>query len=52
MEYHCGNMDGPRGNYTDWNISYKERQLLCDFIYVCNLKKKKEKNKHSRVTDI
>ena len=25
MKYHRGNMDGPRGNYTDWNISYKER---------------------------
>ena len=35
----CDNMNGPRGYYAKWNKSDTERQILCDFIYMWNLKK-------------
>ena len=36
----CSNMDGPRGYYAKWNMSDRERQILCDFTYMWNLKNK------------
>ena len=36
------NMDGPRDYYTKWRKSAKERQLLCDVIYMWNLKNLKK----------
>ena len=35
----CSNMDGPRDYHTEWSKSDKERQILCDIAYMCNLKK-------------
>ena len=32
-------MDGPRGYYTTWNKSDRERQIVSDFTYMWNLKK-------------
>ena len=37
----CDNMDEPRGYYAKWNESNRERQILYDFTYMWNLKKKK-----------
>ena len=34
------NMDGPRGYYTQKSKSDRERQILCKFTYMWNLKKK------------
>ena len=31
-------MDGPRGYYTKWNKSDRERQILYDFTYMFSLK--------------
>ena len=36
----CDNMDGPRGYYAKWNMAGRERQTLCDFTYMQNLKNK------------
>ena len=36
----CDNMGGPRGYYAEWNKSDREGQILYDFIYMWNLKKK------------
>ena len=33
-------MDGPGGYYAKWNKSDREKQILCDFTYMCNLKYK------------
>ena len=35
----CSNMDGPRDYYTKWSKSNRERQILYDITYMCNLKK-------------
>ena len=35
----CNNMDGLRGHYAEWNKSDRERQMLYDITYMCNLKK-------------
>lgn len=37
---HLQNMDGPRGYYTKWNKSSRERQTPQDFTYTWNLKNK------------
>ena len=37
-------MDGPRGHYATGNKSDRERQILYDFTYMWNLKKKKRTN--------
>ena len=34
------NMDGPRGYYTKWNKSDRERKILYDFTYMWNVEKK------------
>ena len=39
----CSNMDGPRGYYTKWNKSDRERQLSYDFSYTWNPKAKTNK---------
>ena len=36
----CDNMGGPRGYYTKWSKSDRERQIPYDFIYMWNLKNK------------
>ena len=36
----CNNMGGPIGYYAKWNKSDRERQILYDIIYMCNLKNK------------
>ena len=33
-------MDGPWGHYAKWNQSDKERPILYDLTYMCNLKRK------------
>ena len=32
-------MGGPWGHCAKWNKSKRERQILCDITYMCNLKK-------------
>ena len=34
------NIDGPRGYYTKWNKSERDKQKLYDFIYMWNLENK------------
>ena len=34
----CNNMDGSRGYYAKCNNSDRQRQILHDFMYMCNLK--------------
>ena len=34
----CSNLDGPRGYYTKWNKSERERQIPNDIAYMWNLK--------------
>ena len=36
----CNKMDGPRGYYAKWDMSDGERQILCDFPCMWNLKNK------------
>ena len=36
------NMDEPRGHYTKWNRSDREKQIPYDLTYKWNLKKLKE----------
>ena len=31
-------MDPPRGNYTQWSKSVREKQIPCDFTYMWNQK--------------
>ena len=31
-------VDGLGGHYAKWNMSFRERQILYDIIYMCNLK--------------
>ena len=33
-------MDGPRGYYTQWNESVRERKIPYDFTFMWNLKNK------------
>ena len=35
----CSNMDGPRDYHTKWSRSDRERQILCNRIYMWNIKK-------------
>ena len=30
----CSNMDGTRDSHTKWSKSERERQILCDIIYI------------------
>ena len=39
------NMHGPSGHYANWNKPDRERQILCDIIYMWNLKKKSNSKK-------
>ena len=34
----CSNMDATRGSHTKWNKPDRERKILCDITYMCNLK--------------
>ena len=36
----CNNIDEPIGYYTKWSKSDRERQILYDFTYMWNLRKK------------
>ena len=40
----CSNVDGPRDYHTKWSKPDRERQILYDIAYMCNLKKKKNTN--------
>ena len=46
----CDSTDRPRGYYTKWNKSDRERQKLCDFTYTWNLKNKINKQRKLKVT--
>ena len=37
--WHWDNMDKPGGHYAKWNKPDRERQILHDLTYMCNLKK-------------
>ena len=37
----CNNMNEPRDYYAKWNKIERERQILSDFICMCNLKNKR-----------
>ena len=47
----CHSMDGPRGYYAKWNKSVRERQILYDFTYICNLKNKINEQNWNRLID-
>ena len=36
----CDNVDGPRGYYTKWNKSVKDKQIPYDFTHMWDLKHK------------
>ena len=50
----CSNTDGPRGYYTKWNKSERERQILYGIIYLWNPKNNTNEiiYKIERLTDI
>ena len=44
-------MDGHRGYYAKWDKSDRERQILCDFTYIWNLKKQNKWTSNQAVTE-
>ena len=46
----CSNMEGPRGYYTQWNMSNREGQIPYDFSYMWNLKIKIKKQAKQKQT--
>lgn len=44
----CNNLDEPRGYCAKWTKSVRERQILCDFTYMWNLRKKMNKHNKNR----
>ena len=41
-------MDGPWGYYAKWNKSDEERQILCDFTHMWNIKNKTKTNEQTK----